>query len=195
MNGHRKAIKKRIKQILVDAAGSFGVLTKNIYTNRTHEVLSESDRLPAIVINTLTEDVIGLPVNGSFREYECRLPVQVDCIVCTVGAIGDALDDLMEDVLYELLKHDLDQSNPVEAEWGDLRYVRSSQVLDESGKKTLGVGSITIDIIYQAEAHTISPSDYEGSNVTYRLKTTLSNAEEGQLEVSDTYNDDPADDS
>lgn len=194
MNGHRKAIRKRIKEILVAAADSLGVAANKIYSNRTHEVVAGNSKLPAIIINTLTEDVLGLPIDSSFREYELQLPIQVDCIVQTAGEIGDTLDDFMEAVLYELLKHDADQANSVQPEWGDLRYVRSSQVLDESGKKTIGVGSITINVIYQAEAHTVTPVDYAGSDITYRLKAHLSNAEQGQLEVSDEYDDNPGDD-
>lgn len=193
MNNGRKLIRKRIVEILTDAAGTLGVNSANIYSNRTHEVIAGS-KLPAIVVNTRPENVLDIPVDGSFREYDLEIALEIDCIVETTGPIGDVLDDFQDAVLSELLKHDLDQYNLTAPVWGDLRYRGADQKLDESGKKTIGIGSIRLAARYQAEAGTITPDDYEGSDIVYQAKAHLSGENSGVVTISDTYNDSPDDD-
>lgn len=190
MNHQRKAIRKRIVEILTSAAGSLGVPAGNIFSNRMQEIVAQT-HMPCIVVNTKKERVLRMPVNASFREYELQLPIQIDCFVTATGHIEDAVDDFMDDVLTELLKHDMDQLNDTEPLWGDLIYESGDLELHEQAEKSLGMGTLTINIIYQAETATETPEDYEGSDIDYQVKATLSNAAEGQLIMSDVYDTPP----
>lgn len=176
MNNGRKIIRKRLVEILQDAAEDLGVNENAIFSNRTQEVVAKTG-LPCIIVNTKNEDVTRMPVNASFREYELQLPVQIDCIVETNGPIEDVLDDFMDAILSELLKHELDQYNDTTPAWGDILYQSSDQKLYEEANKTIGVGSITLNVIYQAESSIIELDDYEGSDVEYNLAVSYTGSE------------------
>lgn len=190
MNNGRKIIRKRLVEILKDAAEDLGVSEDAIFSNRTQEVVAKTG-LPCIIVNTKNEDVLSMPVNASFREYELQLPVQVDCIVETTGPIEDVLDDFMDAILSELLRHELDQYNDTTPAWGDILYQSSDQKLYEEANKTIGIGSMTLNIIYQAESSTVEPDDYEGSNVNYNLAVSYGE-DEGVAAAEDDL-DMPAD--
>jgi hypothetical protein len=179
MNNYRKAIRARVVELLVAATGEHGVDPANIFSNRAQEVVMD-DKFPCLVVNTRREEVKRITRDTPIREYEMGLPVKIDCLVEKNGPIGDTIDDLVDSVLTVLLRNDRDLANDTDPAWGDLVYVGSDIDIREDGKKTMAVGYVEVEVIYQASVATIAPDDFEDAHVDYQLTASVvADAEEG----------------
>ena len=159
MNNYRKAIKNRIVSILQSASNSLGVNINKIFSNRAREL--ENINFPCIIVNTKKETVKRIISDAPVREYEIELDLEIDCWVQKNGEFIDELDNLAGGVIDVLLRHDLDQFNPIEPQWGDLVYTNSEQTFYENGNKNLANNKINFIVTYQAKADLDLVNDFD----------------------------------